>query len=150
MLMERITDRMLRFSLERLNDQTKCRYQIGRSYGYYHLERASMECTGIDSVSMGNTKRELYYQIQTHLKIQEAEKNRKADYIKNCSHYDVFNIHHIKEGEKVKAGHIFEYELKGKTVYQCITCQKFFTKSEYETNQKLKSHDELIKLRVRE
>ena len=77
--MERITDRMLDFQLERLNDQTKCRYQIGRSYGYYHLERASMECTGIDSVSLGNTKRELYYQIQTHLKIQEAEKNRKAN-----------------------------------------------------------------------
>jgi len=147
--MERITDRMLHFSLERLNDDTKCRYQIGRSYGYYHLERASMECSGIDSVSMGNTKRELYYQIQTHLKIKEAEKNRKEDYIKNCSHYDVFNIHYIKDNEKVKAGHIFKYESKGKTVYQCITCKKFFAKSEYETNQKLKNRKQLLELRIR-
>ena len=147
---ERITSRMLSFALERLNAGTKCKYKIGSSYGYYNLERASMECTGIDSISVGNTKKELYYQIQTFLKIKEAEKNRKADFVKNCTHHDIFNLHYLKDNDMVNHGHIFKYELKGTTVYQCLTCQKFFSKSEYEKNQKPKSRDELIKMRVRE
>ena len=151
---ERITSRMLSFALERLNAGTKCKYKIGSSYGYYNLERASMECTGIDSISMGNTKKELYYQIQTFLKIKEAEKNRKADFIKNCTHHDVFNLHYLKDNDMVNHGHIFKSEIKKKyqklITYQCLTCKKFFRKSEYEENQRPKSRDELIKMRVRE
>ena len=147
---ERITSRMLSFALERLNAGTKCKYNIGSSYGYYNLERASMECTGIDSISMGNTKKELYYQIQTFLKIKEAEKNRKADFVKNCTHHDVFNLAFVKDSEKVNAGHISKFGSVSKSYYECITCRKSFTKSEYEENQKPKSRDELIKMRVRE
>ena len=151
---ERITSRMLSFALERLNAGTKCKYKIGSSYGYYNLERASMECTGIDSISMGNTKKELYYQIQTFLKIKEAEKNRKADFIKNCTHHDVFNLHYLKDNDMVNHAHIFKSEIKKKyqklITYQCLTCKKFFRKSEYEENQRPKSRDELIKMRVRE
>ena len=151
---ERITSRMLSFALERLNAGTKCKYNIGSSYGYYNLERASMECTGIDSISMGNTKKELYYEIQTFLKIKEAEKNRKADFIKNCTHHDVFNLHYLKDNDMVNHGHIFKSEIKKKyqklITYQCLTCKKFFRKSEYEENQRPKSRDELIKMRVRE
>ena len=141
----RVTDSMLESLVEQLNDISKCRYQLGHSYGRVHLEKCSMECTGISMISQGNTKKELYYQLLTLLDWISHEKRDKADYTKNCTHHDVFNIHHIEEGEKIDAGHINKY---GDEI-QCVTCKKTFNEKEYEENHIPKSREELRKMRVK-
>ena len=142
----RVTDTILEGLVKQLNDISKCRYQLGHSYGMVHLEKASMECTGISMVSQGNTKKELYYQLRTLLDWHSFEQRSKADYVKNCTHHDVFNVHHFKDGKKENVSHIREY--KGK--YQCITCKKIVSKKEYEQSIIPKSAEELRKMRVRD
>jgi len=141
--MDRITDAMLESLVERLNQVSKSRYQIGHSYGMVHLEKKSMECTGISTISQGNTKKELYYQISTLLTWLNHEKTQKQDYVKNCTHHDVFNIHHLKENQKEDASLIHEYHGK----YECITCGKNFTKKEFDESHKPRSREELSKMR---
>lgn len=139
----RVTDSMLENLVERLNDISKCRYRLGGSYGYTSLEKCSMECTGISMVSQGNTKKELYYQLQLLFDWLNHEQNDVMDYIKNCTHHDVFNLHSIKN-EKIDASHIREYEGK----YTCLTCKKEFTKQEYEKSIIPKSAKQLRGMRV--
>ena len=141
---ERITDSMLESMVEQLNDISKCRYQIGHSYGMVHLEKCSMECTGISMLSQGNTKKELYYQLRTLLDWHSFETRSKQDYVDNCTHLDVFNIHTFKKGEKRNVSHIREYEGK----YTCSTCKKEFTEKQYKLNIVPKSADQLRKMRI--
>jgi hypothetical protein len=143
-LTERITDSMLESMVEQLNDISKCRYQIGHSYGMVHLEKCSMECTGISMLSQGNTKKELYYQLRTLLDWHSFETRSKQDYVDNCTHLDVFNIHTFKKGEKRNVSHIREYEGK----YTCSTCKKEFTEKQYKLNIVPKSADQLRKMRI--
>jgi hypothetical protein len=143
----RVTDSMLESMIEQLNDISKCRYALNGSYGHVGVCKKSMECTGISDLTTGNTKKELYYQLSAILDWHSFEKRSKADYIKNCTHHDVFNIHHMKEKKNVS--HIHEYEEKGEKYFMCITCQKKFTKQEYEKSKKPKSADELREMRVR-
>ncbi len=125
----RVTEKMLQYQLEALNDGSKCRYQIGSSYGRMNLEKCSMQTTGISSVSMGNTKAELYYQLQTLLSVRSSEKRNKIDFVKNCLHMDTFNLHSFKDDEKREMSHIREStDLDGKFVYTCITCKKQVSK----------------------
>lgn len=126
----RITEKMLQYQLDILNDGSKCRYQIGSSYGRMNLEKCSMQTSGISSVSMGNTKAELYYQLQTLLSVRSSEKRDKIDYVKNCLHMDTFNLHSFKDNEKREMTHIREStDLDGKFVYTCYTCHKKVSKA---------------------
>ncbi len=135
---------MLENMIEQLNKISKCRYKLGGSYGMVHLEKCSMECTGISMVSQGNTKKELYYQLCTLLEWHHFERRSKQDYVENCTHNDVFNLHGFKKGEKHNTSHIREYNGK----YTCITCKKEFTKEEFEADQKPKSVEQLRKMRI--
>ncbi len=139
---------MLESLIESLNDISKCRYQLSGSYGYVGLQKMSMECTGISEISTGNTKKELYYQLQTLFNWKSAEKRSKMDYVKNCTHHDVFNIHHFEKNEKRDESHIRDYERKGKTIYECITCKKQFTKKQYEESHIPKDVETLRKMRI--
>lgn len=141
--MSRITQSMLDFKIQALNDISKCRYSIGSSYGYYNLEKHSMECTGISMISQGNTKKELYYQLCVYFDILHAEKKAKADYVKNCTHLDVFNIHGMKEGEKRNMSHIREYNGK----FSCLTCQKQVKEAEFILSNVPRTRAELRALR---
>jgi len=145
--MSRITEKMLDYSIERLNDVSKCKYQIGSSYGYYNLEKRSMMCTGISNIATGS-KREIYEIIHSYLKIRYEENNSKEDYVKNCTHLDIFNLHSIKESDFVDNGHIYRYQDKGNFVYCCMTCGKSdFTEKEYHENHKKRTLKELQTLR---
>ncbi len=135
---------MLDFQLEILNDNSKCRYRIGSSYGWVNLELCSMETSGIKSISNGNTKKELYYQLLTLNSIRSEEKRNKSDYVKNCTHLDVFNLHSFKNGEKRDMGHIHEYNKK----YTCICCRKSFKEKDFIENHKPRSAQELRNLRI--
>ena len=139
-----VRNSMLKSMVEQLNLISKCRYSLGGSYGKMNLEKHSMECTGISDLSIGNTKKELYYQLRMLLDWYSFEKRSKADYVKNCTHHDVFNIHSFKDGEKRNASHIHEYDGK----YQCMTCKKTFTKEQYEKSQIPKSREELRNMRI--
>ncbi len=141
---------MLELLIDQLNDISKCRYSLGGAYGGVNLQKKSMECTGISMLSDGNTKKELYYQLQMLLDWHSYEKRSKADYVKNCTHHDIFNLHSFKEGEKRQSSHINKYEEKGSKYYQCITCNKKVSKAVYEASRIPKSHDELKNMRVRE
>ena len=142
--MTRITQKMLDFQLEVLNDHSKCRYQIGSSYGHMNLELCSMECTGIKSISMGNTKSELYYQLLTLNSIHSEERTNKVDYVKNCTHLDTFNINHF-EGEKKDVSHIYKNP-KGENI--CLCCKKVVSEAVSIESHKSRSSDELRKLRI--
>ena len=135
---------MLESLLKQLNNISKCRYQIGHSYGLVHLEKCSMECTGISIVSQGNTKKELYYQLNTLLEWYNFEKRANHDYVKNCTHHDVFNLHSFKPNEKRNNSHIHEYNGE----YVCITCNKKFTKEQYEQSIIPKTVEQLRDMRV--
>jgi hypothetical protein len=135
---------MLDFQLEVLNDHSKCRYQIGGSYGYSNLELCSMETTGIRSISMGNTKKELYYQLLTLNEIRSQEKRNKTDYVRNCTHLDTFNLHSFEKNEKRDMGHIREYNGK----FTCLCCRKSFNEFAYMENHKPRSAQELRDLRI--
>jgi len=154
----KVTDSMLEDMIENLNEISKCRYQLGHSYGMVHLEQASMECTGISIVSQGNTKKELYYQLQTLFDWLSKEKRSKMDYIKNCTHHDVFNIYmgQFKNGAKHNVSHIQEYERtlgKGKNkktekYYECMTCKKELSKDVYDASIVPKSQTQLANMRI--
>ena len=143
----RVTDLMLESMVKQLNDISKCRYQIGHSYDMVHLEKCSMECTGISMVSTGNTKKELYYQLDTLLRWHNIERNDKYDYVKNCTHHDVFNIHlsQFDHDEKYDVSHIREHQGK----YLCMTCKKECSKEEYEKSIIPKSREQLRGMRVK-
>lgn len=140
----RATDKMLESMIGQLNDASKCKYELGHSYGQVHLYKKSMECTGISNISIGNTKKELYYQLRVLLDYLRTEETQVQDYVKNCTHHDVFNIHSIKEGEKTDASNIHEY--KGK--FECMTCRKEFTEKEYIKSKIPKSREQLRKMRI--
>lgn len=133
---------MLENVLKQLNSISKCRYKLAGSYGLTHLEKCSMECTGISSLSFGNTKKELYYQIRTLLDWHSFEKNSKQDYVKNCTHHDIFNI---RNNEKINASNIRLYHNE----YRCLTCSKKFTKEQYEKSIIPKTSDELRSMRLK-
>jgi hypothetical protein len=138
---------MLENLIESLNDISKCRYTLGGSYGRVSLQKMSMECTGISMISEGNTKKELYYQLQTLFNWKSAEKRSKMDYIKNCTHHDVFNLHSFDKNEKRDESHIRDYERKGKTVYECITCKKQVSKDVWTKSHIPKDVETLRKMR---
>lgn len=134
---------MIDFQLDILNSNSKLRYQIGGSYGKVSLELCSMETTGIRSISMGNTKAELYHQLVVFNDITHHEKTNKIDRRSNCTHLDVFNINHFN-GEKRNVSHIREYAGK----YQCLCCEKTFNEAQYEKSIIPRSADELRKMRI--
>ncbi len=145
---QRITDKMLELQVEILNDWSKCRYRLGSSYGHVNLELCSMQTTGIRSISLGNTKAELYYQLVTLNEIHSQEQNNKVDYVKNCKHLDTFNISSFKDDEKRDMSHIREStDLNGKFVYTCYTCHKKVSKAVAEFCQVPKTRNELRSLR---
>lgn len=134
---------MLDFKLAALNDNSKCVYTIGSSYGYYNLEKKSMQTTGISMISQGNTKKELYYQLCAILDVRRAEKFDKIDFKENCQHLDTFNTHSFKDNEKRDMSHIREYEGK----FYCLTCGKNdFTKKEYDNSHKPRTRQQLNKI----
>ena len=139
-----VTDSMLEEMVQHLNDISKCRYKLGWSYGKVNLEQCSMECTGISTLSVGNTKKELYYQLRMLLDWHSFETRNKRDYVDNCTHLDVFNIHNFKKGEKRNVSHIHEYNGK----YTCSTCKKEFTEKQYKLNIVPKSAEQLRKMRI--
>ena len=141
----RVTDSNLESMVKQLNDISKCHYRLSGSYGKTDLEKNSMECTGISMLSQGNTKKELYYQLRMILDWHSFETRSIQDYVKNCTHHDVFNIHNFQKDEKRNESNIREY--KGK--YICLTCQKEFSKKEYEKSIIPKSVEQLRKMRVR-
>lgn len=140
----RVTDSMLRDMIDSLNSISKCKYALGGAYGKVSLEKNSMECTGISTISSGNTKAELYYQLSAILDYIRHEKNDKMDYVKNCTHHDVFNLHSFKDGEKRNSSHIREYDGK----FKCITCGKQVTKKVYEDSIIPKDVQTLRNMRV--
>lgn len=132
---------MLESMVKELNNISKCRYQLGWSYGKVHLEKKSMESTGISDLSIGNTKKELYYQLRTLLDWYSFEKKSKQDYVKNCTHHDVLNL--PRNLEKVNASHIRLYQNE----YRCMTCRKKITKKQYEKSIIPKDANELRLMR---
>lgn len=138
----RVTESMLYTLIDRLNEGSKCRYQLGFSYGWINLELCSMQTTGIKSISNGNTKKEMYYQLQTLLSIRHEEKTNKIDYVKNCTHLDTFNIHHF-EGKKQNVSHIRLSTVKNVKKYVCVCCRKNLTKAQYDKSIIPRSAQEL-------
>ena len=69
----RITQKDLEATLSLLNQNSKRVYRLGFSYGKVNLEVLE-KGTSINTVSVGNTKSELYYQLQTVLNYISREK----------------------------------------------------------------------------
>ena len=87
---ERITDSDLQGALDRLNEVSKVNYVQNGAYGYSQLAHTLPSQGGISTVSNGNTKKELYYQIQFALDILHNEKESRLNKF-NCRHRDEFN-----------------------------------------------------------
>lgn len=147
---------MLENMVKQLNDISKCRYSLTGSYSQVGIYKNSMECTGVSDLSIGNTKKELYYQLRMLLDWHSFEKRSKQDYVKNCTHHDVFNLHSFKDGEKRDESNIREYtETKGKgknkkevTYYQCLTCKKRLSKKVYDQSHIPKDVETLRSMRI--
>jgi hypothetical protein len=71
----RITQNMLDGALERLVRTSKVSIKTNDCYGYSQLRTAD----GYDlTATYGDTKKDLYYQIQFYLDMKEAEKRLKG------------------------------------------------------------------------
>ncbi len=124
----RVSQSMLDAAIKRLNESSKCRYIPNDCYGYAQLAVQMPNSSGISNMSLGNTKSELYYQIQFLLDWISKEHNKEY-HVKSCKHFDDFNM----RDEFRDRGLIHEY--KGK--YVCISCTASkFTINEFNLNHK--------------
>jgi len=131
---ERITQSMLDFAIERLNENSKCVYVQNNAYGWSQLALGMPNSGGcINTLSNGNSKKELYYQITFLLDWLRYEKNQK-NHKASCKHIDDFNRFEGKQNRSVSS------EYNGK--YYCSGCRSYITKEEYEESIKPRSIDE--------
>ena len=114
----RITQAMLDAAIERLNETTQRQFRQNDAYGYSQLAISLPNSTGISSISNGNTKKELYYQIHFALDVLEKMENPRYDMTK-CKHQDTNSQNEV-------SSLIRDYGTKGKKY--CISCHKEFTK----------------------
>ncbi len=118
---ERITDSDLRRVIESLNSVSKVKYVQNDAYGYAQLAAHVPSSAGcISNMSLGNTKKELYYQIQFCLDWIGKEQN-KSYHNALCVHYDNFN----SPSEFRDRGLVHEYDKK----ITCGSCGKKFDKA---------------------
>ena len=82
----RVTQKMLDFAIERLQTHTKCKITTNDCYGYSQLA-IELESGGIEmfDASHGDSKKDLYYQIQFCLDFLRKNKDKS---------------NHWKKGEK--------------------------------------------------
>ena len=74
---ERITVKEIEGMLDRLNGNTKGRYQLDQSYGGYRLEFVLDEKSGgVSDISFRHTKREIYDVLYTCNRVLENERER--------------------------------------------------------------------------
>ena len=120
---ERITQSMLDSAIKNLNAVTKSMYVSNDCYGWSQLAAKSMNSGGgIHGLSHGNSKKELYYQIQFYLDIMRHEKDSR-NWVKNCRHRDEFNSYDGKKNISVVS------ERDGK--FYCGGCEQEITKEDY-------------------
>jgi hypothetical protein len=114
----RITQAMLDSAIERLNETTKRQFVQNDAYGYSQLAISLPNSTGISTMSLGNTKKELYYQIHFALEVLSKMENQEYDMAK-CKHED-------RNYNNEVSSLIRDYGTKGKKY--CISCHKEFDK----------------------
>ena len=93
---DRITESMLSHAIDRLNNATNNHYTQNNAYGYSQLAIKLPNTTGISNRSLGNTKKELYYQIQFALDILSDLKNPRYD-MNLCTHKDLIRDYDNKK-----------------------------------------------------
>ena len=115
----RITQKMLDDKIELLNDLSNHRhFKQNDAYGWSQLAISMPNTTGINTVSLGNTKKELFYQIEVALSIMQYMKNPDYD-MKKCKHTG-------DHDESKPLDLVRDYGSKGQKY--CISCHKEFTK----------------------
>jgi len=139
---------MLDHAIESLNSHSKCEYVTNDAYGYSQLavhEPNSVGC--ISNMSLGNTKKELYYQIQFALDWIRKENDPK-NHKDFCRHRGELNYF---EGTK-DMSLIDEYkdEKKKSVEYQCRGCHKKFSQPEFEQSHEPITYHQITEERDRE
>jgi len=149
-LSERITDSDLERALKRLNDVSKVNYEFNNAYGYSQLAHTLPSEGGISTVSNGNTKKELYYQIQFALDILSNEKQKRFNKF-NCRHRDEFNRF---DGERdCTMIYVSKDDKRKTTTYHCRACGQNVSQQAYEkskipiTYEAIKKEVELLQVR---
>lgn len=82
----RVTQKMLDIAIDHLNSISKCKYVSNNAYGYSQLAMQHPNSTSISNLSLGNTKAELFYQIQflnDYLTFEKNKENHKVEVDEN-------------------------------------------------------------------
>ncbi len=129
---ERITDSDLERALKRLNDVSKVNYEFNNAYGYSQLAHTLPNSGGISTVSNGNTKKELYYQIQFALDILHNDKESKINKF-NCRHRDEFN--RFEDKRDCSMIYVIKDDKKKTTRFYCRACGQDVTELDFKKSK---------------
>lgn len=118
---------MLDFIIERMNENSKCFYEQNNAYGYSQLALAMPNSGGcINTLSIGNTKAELYYQVAFLLDWLNYEKDL-TNHRKYCTHRDTFNRFGGKKD--ISVAHVYKDKI------YCSGCRKTITENEFDKSK---------------
>ncbi len=143
--LNRFSPKDIERAIENLNKVSKVKYQSNGAYGYTQLAVSIPNSSGcISTMSNGNTKKELYYQIQFVLDWIRNESSAHYN-MNNCRHRDELN--HFEGKKDISLIREYTDKKSNEKTYQCSCCRQEFTEIDFKQNHKPISYDTIRKKR---